>query len=156
LANIVNELLKAKLPKQKLEELIEKYHKPQNCENLVSPNVSKEVWLQPMTITKNGDHSLQKAQKLFIWPTYALLEACQKASGELRTSLVHTLVLSLSGNRELNLSRRKFLKPDLNAQYAALCNPTTPITSELFGDDVAKEIYDLSKANRLGKKLSTL
>ncbi|XP_020902180.1 uncharacterized protein LOC110240703 [Exaiptasia diaphana] len=139
-----------------MEDLLNKYQKPKNCGNLISPKVNKAVWLQLKTDTKNGDHAMQKAQKFLIHSTYALLEGCQKASDDLRTTLhVHALVLLLSGNRELNIRRRELLKPDLNARYAALCNPTTPITSELFGDDVSKEIDDLSKANKLGKKLAT-
>ena len=45
--------------------------------------------------------------------------------------------------------------PDLNAQFSALCNASTPISTELFGDDVGKEIDEVAKANRLGKKLAS-
>ncbi|CAB4027192.1 Hypothetical predicted protein [Paramuricea clavata] len=62
----------------------------------------------------------------------------------------------MSGNREFNLRRRELLRPSLNSQYATLCNPSTPITSELFGDDISKEIDQVAKANQLGNKLSSL
>ena len=61
-------------------------------------------------------------------------------------------MLILSGNRELNLKRRELLRPDLNARFSALCNASTPISTELFGDDVGKEIDDVAKVNRLGEK----
>ena len=64
-------------------------------------------------------------------------------------------MLILSGNRELNLKRRELLRPDLNAQFSALCNVSTPISTELFGDDVRKENDEVAKANRLGKKLAS-
>ena len=61
-------------------------------------------------------------------------------------------MLILSGNTELNLKRRKLSRPDLSAQFSALCNLSTPISKELFGDDVGKEIDEVAKANRLGGK----
>ena len=79
---------------------------------------------------------MQKCQKLFISSIYATVEACGKSTGDVRTALTHALVLALSGNREFNLKRRELLRPDLNTQYATLCKPTTPTTSELFGDDM--------------------
>ena len=86
---------------------------------------------------------------------YVILEASRGASGTIKANLVHTLVLILSGNRELNLKRREVLRPDLNAHFNALCNASTPISTELFGDDVGKEIDQIVKANRLGKKLAS-
>ena len=73
----------------------------------------------------------------------------------MKATLAHSLVLALAGNRELNLRRRESLKPDLNAQFASLCNQTTPVTSELFGDDLGKEIDEVSRANKLSRKLSS-
>ena len=61
-------------------------------------------------------------------------------------------MLILSGNRELNLKGRELLRPDLNAQFSALCNLFTAISKVLFGDDVGKEIYEEAKANRLRGK----
>ena len=52
------------------------------------------------------------------------------------TTLTHALVLGLSANRQVNLARRDLLRPYLNKPYQSLCNPSTPITSYLFGDDL--------------------
>ena len=135
LATMIEELIKGNLPKAKLEQLVEKYPRSENC--------------------KSSDRALQKAQQLFISSIYATINACEKASDELKATLAHSLVLALAGNRELNLRRRESLKPDLNAQFASLCNQTTPITSELFGDDLGKEIDEVSRANKLSRKLSS-
>ena len=43
LADIVNSLLKDKLPKEKLAEVQAKYTRPENCPNLVSPKVNKQI-----------------------------------------------------------------------------------------------------------------
>jgi len=91
---------------------------------------------------------------------YAVLQVCDKMANEKSkdsnlTTLTHAVVLFLSGNRELNLKRRDLLRHDLNKQYAALCNPATPISTFLFGDDLNKEVEDLTKANKLSKKVTT-
>ena len=101
------------------------------------------------------DSGMQRSQSLFLKAAYAIVEAARSITGETKTTLIHALVLIMSGNRELNLKRRELLKPDLNSQYGALCSASTPITTELFGDDITKEIEDVSKANKLSKKLAT-
>ena len=35
-----------------------------------------------------------------------------------------------------------------------MCSPTVPVSSFLFGDDLNKEVEDLTKANRLGNKVA--
>ncbi|XP_033122123.1 uncharacterized protein LOC117121131 [Anneissia japonica] len=154
LTAIVSDLIGGKLPKKKLAELVTKYPRPQNCESLVTPRINLPIWGQMKPGSKAVDVGLQKAQTLFMSSMYALLRACQESSGEMRTILTHSLVLSLAANRELNLKRREMLKPDLNTRFAALCGPSTPITKDLFGD-ISKQIDDLSKANRVGERVAT-
>ena len=43
LANLVNELSKDHLPKAKLDAVFEQYHRPSNCDHLVSPKDNKVV-----------------------------------------------------------------------------------------------------------------
>ena len=62
-------------------------------------------------------------------------------------------MLGLSANRQVNLARRDLLRPHLNNPYQSLCNPSTPITSYLFGDDLNKQVDDLTKANKFGQEL---
>ena len=71
-----------------------------------------------------------------------------------RHNLIHAIVLIMSANREMNLKRREIMKPDLNSQYSALCSASTPVTMELFGDDVGKQIDEVTKANKLAKKIA--
>ena len=109
------------------------------------------MWNQLKDATKKADMGMQKCQKLFMAAMYAILKA-SRACGTIKANLVHALVLILSGNRELNLKLRELLRPDLNAQFSALCNLSTLISRELFGDDVGKEIDEVAKANRLEEK----
>ena len=41
----------------------------------------------------------------------------------------------------------------MNKNYQALCNPTVPITANLIGDDLNKQVDDLTKANKIGLKV---
>ncbi|XP_071947008.1 uncharacterized protein [Antedon mediterranea] len=154
LATIVSDLISGRIPPAKMTELTGKYLRPLNCEMLITPKVNLLVWGQLKPSTRTNDVGLQKVQALFVNSMYALLQACHKASGDLKTTLTHALVIALTANREFNLKRREMLKPDLNAGFVALCGVTTPITTELFGDDVTKQIDDLFKSNKLGEKLS--
>ena len=65
------------------------------------------------------------------------------------------MVLSLSANRQFNLSRRELLRPHLIKNNQALYNPLVPITTNLFGDDLNKQVDDLTKANKIGLKVQT-
>ena len=80
---------------------------------------------------------------------YAILQLCQNDQGVPMVHLIHAVVLLMSANREWNLKRRDLLRPDLNKQYGALCNPTTPLSTFLFGDDLNKEVEELTKSNKL-------
>ena len=71
--------------------------------------------------------------------------------------MTHTAVLLLSANREnreLNLKRRDLIRPDLNKQYAPLCNPSTAVSTFLFGDDLNKEVKELTKSQKLSNKVN--
>lgn len=154
LADIINSLLEDKLPKEKISGLQDKYLKPANCPNLVAPKTNKQMWQQLHQETRNADSSFQKAQALMMSGIYALVQLCNSAEGEHKSGLTHSIVLLLSANREFNLKRRDLIRPDLNKQYAALCNPSTPITTFLFGDDLNKEVEELTKSNKLSSKVT--
>ncbi|KAH3703838.1 hypothetical protein DPMN_078885 [Dreissena polymorpha] len=39
-------------------------------------------------------------------------------------------------NRQINLTRRDLLRPELRSDYVHLCNHSLPFMSEPFGEDV--------------------
>ena len=90
---------------------------------------------------------------------YAMLQVCSNLASSQQykdnlTSLTHAAILLMSANRDFNLKRRELIRGNLNKQYAALCSPSVPVSSFLFGDDRNKEVEDLTKANRLGNKVT--
>ncbi len=145
LADIVNSLLKDKLLKEKLAEVQAKYTRLENCPNLVSPKVNKQIWQQMRQETRNTDSSLQKA----------VLEVCNIAVEDQKCKLAHAAVLLLAANRKVNMRRRDLIRPDLNKQFSSLCNPSIAISAYLFGDDLNKEVEELTKSNKLSGKVTT-
>ena len=90
---------------------------------------------------------------------YAMLQVCNNLSSsqqdkENLTSLIHAAILLMSANRDFSIKRRELVRGDLNKQYAALCSTTVPVSLFLFGDELNKEGEDLTKANRLGNKVT--
>ena len=154
MAEIVKSLLNEELPKEKLSVVQAKYLSPENCTNLVAPKIKKQIWQQLRQETRNTDSAFQKAQFLLISGLYAVLQMCNSSSGEQKNALTHTAVLLLSTNRDLNLKRRDLIRPDLNKQYASLCNPSTTISTFLFGDDLNKEVEELTKSNKVSHKVT--
>ena len=79
----------------------------------------------------------------------AVLQLYNLANGDQRNVLTHTAVLLLSANRELNLKLTDLIRPDLNKQHAPLCNPSTAVPTFLFGDDLNKEVEELTDSQKL-------
>ncbi|CAB3991522.1 Hypothetical predicted protein [Paramuricea clavata] len=157
LAEIVNSLLRDRLTKEKLSEVQSQYIRPENCPNLAAPNykVNKQIWQQMRKETRNTDSALQKTQGLLISGLCAVLEVCNVSDGDKKSKLPHAAVLLLTANREFNMKRRDLIRPDLNKQYGALCNPSTAISTYLFGDQLNKEVEKLTKSNKLSNKFTT-
>ena len=161
LAELTNGLLKEGLSKDQISTINQKYLKPKNCPFLEAPKVNNLLWNQLKQEPKNLDTSLQKGQGFLMSALYAMITVCNDLAQNHNdvkslTTLTHALVLGLSANRQVNLARRDLLRPHLNKPYQSLCNPSTPITSYLFGDDLNKQVDDLTKANKIGHQVQGL
>ena len=64
LATMIEERIKDNLPKAKLEQLVEKYSRPENCKLLVSPKVNRAIWNQLSPSTKSSDRANKLSRKL--------------------------------------------------------------------------------------------
>ena len=136
-----------------MAHLQETYLHPDNCRYLISPKINKQIWQQLRQETRNSDSAFQKAQGILMTGLYAILQIGRNDKGIPMGHLIHAVVLLMSANRELNLKRRDLLRPDFNKEYVALCNPSTPMSTFLFGDDLNKEVEELTKLNKLSGKV---
>jgi hypothetical protein len=57
------------------------------------------------------------------------------------------LVLITKANWSLNMKRHELIKSDLEAPFTRLCKPDIATTTKLFGDDLPKQLKDMTEVN---------
>ncbi|XP_068721936.1 uncharacterized protein [Montipora capricornis] len=164
LANVVNAMVKEGLPEEKLQEKLNKYHRPENCESLTKVRVNQSIWDHLTPAVRSQDVRLQKVQTSIFKGMCALTTMIDKCldhipslqnGNDLLQLATDALALFANANSELNQRRRELIKPDLHDEYKHLCSSSLAITDQLFGDDLPKQVKELTEVNRVGKKLST-
>ena len=162
LAGLVHKLLREAKPNEtKLNELKKQYIPPNNCEGLSETRVNANIWNNLGETARSNDPKLQKVQKYLVKGMTALVTVLDKlikdeakSSNDYNiSSLMDAVILLSNANTEVNLRRRERLKPELHPSYRHLCNPSNPITSQLFGDDLPKAVKDIAEANKISSKL---
>ena len=84
-----------------------------------------------------------------------------KMEGELKNDNFSKLIddcndaLALMGhaNKQINLTRKDFLRPELNREYSHLCNHNRPYTQYLFGDDVSKSAREIEDCSKISNRM---
>jgi hypothetical protein len=162
LANILQSLLKDKIPEEKAQAKIDKYPRPANVEGLQTPRVNPLIWNQLPAPVRTHDSKSQKTQNALVASLVAMIKATdcvlqqkgQTQNKELVTYLTDAIALSLQCYHDINSTRRQAMKKDLHRDYAALCSSSTvpPSSGYLFGD-LSKLTKDISEANKLTKKV---
>ena len=115
------------------------------------------------TTYSSHDIRMRKVQNSFlkglmplIQLTNTFLQLPDSVSRESRESIVKQgldgVILIAQANGELNQRRREMIKPDLNQHHQQLCNCQMPITSWLFGYELAKTCQDITNTNRGSQK----
>ena len=166
LAKIINKMIRTKLSDDKLKEKLSICSRPGNCENVTGTKVNPEVWSKIRSATRSRDLKLQRLQNLIQKATIPLIKLTdQYIKHEISTlklsdeNVARTLldVIALLGhaNCELIQRRRDMIRPDLNNQYQQICAEHVGFTDLLFGNDLPKQIQDISATKRVGQKLQS-
>ena len=166
LAKIVNKMVRTKLSDEKLKEKLLTCTRPTNCENVTGTKVNPEVWSKIKSNTRSRDLKFQRLQNVVqkaMIPLIKLTDQCMKPevsslqlSGEnVARTLLDVIALLGHANCELIQRRRDMIKPDLNNQYQQICAEHVGFTDLLFGNDLPKQIQDISATNRMGQKLQS-
>lgn len=140
-----------------IESVSEKYHVPENCEKLNPPTVNNEIWKILDKRTRTYDRLFQDIQSLLSSGIVPILKLVQVLKQSLMTNEEAKELISdsltLLGQAQFNLSvrRRYLLKPNLDQKYKNLCSINMPVTTQLFGDDIAKEVKNCETSLNLGK-----
>ncbi|XP_031561746.1 uncharacterized protein LOC116297626 [Actinia tenebrosa] len=149
----------------RMKPLVDKYRTPENCGLLCVPPVNTPLWNELSHRAKTADLGLQEVQKsvvktaqVIVSLTETVIQAKKKKELMNPKDLVGSLseAISFIGNAgyQMSLKRREHLKPELGKGYKSLCAPSTPISELLFGDDLSKNVDDISKANGIATKIT--
>lgn len=143
----------------------EKNARPGNCEGLKVVRTNQLIWDILPPFTQTCDKKMQNVEKTVIKAATVLTNAVNKMAkvesenqefNDFIESCNDTLALMGHANRQLNLARREFMKPDVNSNYGHLCAQSVPYTSLLFGDDVSKAAKDVEDTRKIGNRMSGL
>ena len=161
LAAFVNQCSSKKIEKDKLHQLRSKNPRPSNCTALVVPQVNPCIWRELGRYQRLHDLHMQSCQGLVARGLSAVVqtkEALLKTKtpsksdlAEINSSLTSAVALLGNSMFELSMGRRDLLKSGINKRFHALCAPSVPVTSFLFGDKVhesLKEINDTARVSR--------
>ena len=163
LAKIVTRLVRDGMLEERLQDKINKYPQPENCEGLTKVRVNQLIWDNLSSTIRSQDLKFQKVQTSIVKGMTALArvtDAILKRVNEINGGkvLAQEAIDSFSlahANTELNNRRKELIKPDLQTDYKHLCSASTTVTAELFGDDLSKQVKDISEVNRVGRKVTT-
>lgn len=164
LASVVTNLLQKRAPKDKLKDIFKETLRPENVELLQSPKVNREIWSKMFPNQKSRDIRLCKvtnyAMKAMILLVKLLNDINDDKSkhkpteSDISKTVFQALVCLSASNHQMSVNRRDLIKPVLKNDYAQLCSASTPVTTFLFGDDLSKNMKDISEANKMGTNVS--
>ena len=169
LAKIVGNLVKVRLPDDKLRDKQSAFLTPNNCPALVPVRVNPEIWDKLSPNTKSRDVKSQRTQTSVV---SAMLAVAQTADTLVRASrtgkplseadmtssignLVDALALLGSANLDVNQRRRDDQRFDLNQAYKGLCKDGVDGSGLLYGDDLSSRIDDINRSNKVGSRLAS-
>ena len=150
---------------KEVQELFDKYDRPENCEFLEVPKVNKVLWTSKDIgkTLKDGDRGLQRTQGYLVKGLIPLVMLMNKAlnstteeSEEMFELSLDALNLLLYAHRDLSSQRRKLLTPALDKKYVALGNDGEKMSANfLFGEqeDLEKRMKEIDDSLKLGKKM---
>lgn len=132
---------------------------PSNCELAIPPLVNQQIWkILDKTAHKN-DKIMVDIQNLIaagFGPVIRLAELMKNhLTPEAKTLLSDIMTILGQTRYNLSLRCRYLIRPSLKKKYSSLCNLSTPISKNLFGDNIDKEIKSCDTQYSLGKDTFT-
>lgn len=136
---------------------------PGNVPELKPTKMNEAIWTALPAKAKSVDLKFQAVQKSLLQGMIKLAYACEalatsKAAAkipeiqELTEAVTDSLVSFAKTNVELNRKRLDQIKPELNKEYATLCNAVPEPGKDLLGDDVGQRVKDISEAAKTGSR----
>jgi len=166
IAQRVNEAFTNKPLEDKMKPLQERYRSPANCQMMCVPRVNTPFWNELAASSTCSDLGMQEIQKMIVKTGQVLTTITDKVllakkqkedikPQELITPLSDALSFAGHARFLTSLKRRVLLKTQLSKKFQSLCSSSTPVTDWLFGDDLSKNVDDITKANKVATKITS-
>ena len=165
LAEIIQAMFKYGLSETEVKEKSEKHLRPKNCDMVATARVNQLLWDKLPSSARSADVKIQNILKVLTKGVVPLVKIADKmlkvmlgkqempAEQDLFLSLTDSIGLLATASHSLNMRRREAMMPELNADFQCLKSKNVPLTTHLFGNELEKTLEDISKANRVGKKV---
>ncbi|XP_035709074.1 uncharacterized protein LOC118436074 isoform X2 [Folsomia candida] len=140
---------------------------PENIKEMRAPKVNCEIWTQLPKKAQVIDASQQFVQQFVSRGLVAqshLAEVLAKNSDKIPNDLLKSL-LSCSMEaatefdmafREISLRRRQQIKPFLSIESAGICGSSVPVTENLFGNNLEKDLIAVRTSAKIVKNLTPI
>ncbi|CAH3031028.1 unnamed protein product [Pocillopora meandrina] len=167
LASHVTSIMRQKPEEESEKNLFQKILRPENCPGLSKITVNQVIWDRVSAEARTGDVKMQRVQSALVKGTtnVALIADLVLKSSEDKDNIDITALLDKlwkltedslcclgAANWELVQRRREALKPQIFKDYAHLCAQKVKFTDSLFGDDVTKQIKDITDDNKVNDR----
>lgn len=165
--NMVQKLVQKTVPDSAMKAKLDKVKRPGNCDFLTTPKLNPEIWAVLKSGVRSKEIRAQKLQTKTVKAVTMLAETVnnitvnslgKKAKPVDAKILVKGLfgVIGVLGStfQDASQLRKEEIKPVLPPKFKPLCNAQVPVTSKLFGDDLAKAVKDLNETSRLSQNLT--
>lgn len=163
LSVVVDSGIRSQIDRNVAKELCSKYQRPENCKALRVPRINKELWNTTSLIkySKEQDKAFQIAQKYLnqgLIPLVQLMDILLKEENSESKFLLarDSFQLLAYAHRDMSNLRRQSLKSVVSDKYKQLCNDSTPLTENLLGDELEKQIKTLDEMRKVGKDLPSI
>ena len=169
LAANITDLFRNGMNEDQYSEMVkdENNSRPENCEGLQVVKTNQLVWDIISPEAKTNDRKMQNVETSLIKGSVILTKVADKLAsleneldvpqkeklGKIIDECNDSLALFGQANRQINLTRRDLIKPELRYEYLHLCAQSVPFTSLLFGDDISKTAKEIEDCSKIGNKL---
>ena len=125
------------------------------------PKINKELWVNSnmQKKTNENDRKFQVTQLYLsrgLVPLVKLMDLLLNADNKGQEFKLARDAFQLLAyyHRDLTNLRRQYIKPAINEKYQLLCHDSTPLTENLIGDELDKQLKTLDEKHKLTKNIS--
>jgi hypothetical protein len=158
LAKIINSKLADGLDITKLKEILSKYQRPQNYEEMYVPKVNPEIWQKLKPYAKKQD-TIIKGLSSLATSMNTLLECRETKTIPDYKAIIPQLLdtTALFGHvwNEISYKRKAAIRSILHPDFKPLCSRSHKVGPLLFGEDLAKTAQDVRNSSKAVASLTT-